>query len=628
VPLQPPYPPNGRVPGGSSDGELAKNITAFAGSDAARPSRPIEPRGYTQSSVDIQRLTSALTYSDQKLRPFRERYAEAVKLFAGHRYGGADSEKSPLNLIRLAVDIWTRQLISQTPRALVLTRGLNTKTEAYELAIALNHTADVLELGQVLADVVQSAIFSLGVIKIGLTPAYLSRRAGFHTATGQLFAEQVLFEDFIVDMNAKTWKEVSYIGNTYRAPLDSVLENTNFDGEARRQIDQHAQRLLVPQEERTSTMSGGEDGLLRDSDFHRMTELMDIYLPVEKLVVTLSGQQPTRALKVVKVKSPETGPYRVLQFSRVPGNVIPSAPAQHLCEMQIVITRLFNQLVNQAWRAKTVTVADGKTVADGSAARVADSIDGAVIRVSHPDGIKSITYDGADPQNMKFVGWAKDLFSYLGGNLDTMGGLAAGSRTIGQDELMSQSSSEQLRDMQSKVLKFNKEVFEDLGELLYTDPTLRLRLQKNIEGIGDVPFVWTSDKRRGEFFDYNFDVVPFSGTSQSPQQRIEAISSLFSKFILPLEAQMTANGERVNTAKLMEILSTYGNWPELLDIIQTQEPRRGEQIVGPPIARRPLQQPNTTRTYVTENQSGTKSTAEEAIMAAPGAAGERSQHNK
>ena len=144
--LQPAYPPNGDRPGGSGDGLPPPSVRRTPATGfPARPSAQQPGIQVTGNPVNIQRLTTAIEASNTKLRPFRARHSEAVKLFAGSRYGDNNVDRSPLNLLRLAVDVWVRQLISQTPRVLTLTRGLNAKVDAYELELALNHTADAIE---------------------------------------------------------------------------------------------------------------------------------------------------------------------------------------------------------------------------------------------------------------------------------------------------------------------------------------------------------------------------------------------------------------------------------------------------------------------------------------------------
>ena len=61
----------------------------------------------------------------------------------GAHYGNnAASDKVPINLLKLAVAIYGRQLVSPTPRVLVTTSDTTAKAEAYGLEVATN---DLLE---------------------------------------------------------------------------------------------------------------------------------------------------------------------------------------------------------------------------------------------------------------------------------------------------------------------------------------------------------------------------------------------------------------------------------------------------------------------------------------------------
>jgi len=180
-----------------------------------------------------------------------------------------------------------------------------------------------------------------------------------------------------------------------------------------------------------------------------------------------------------------------------------------------------------------------------------------MIRVQDVENVKQMKYDGADQENLRLVGLLKEWFSYLSGNLDTAAGLAPSSRTIGQEQIISQSSSEMLVDMSNQVVEFTTGVIEALGEMLYSDPTLQLHLSKTLPGLGDIPFTWTSRQRSADVFGFNFQVHPYSLTRKSPEQRIEALTEIITRFILPMEQQMAASGQRLDVTKLVELLSKY-----------------------------------------------------------------------
>lgn len=580
---------------------------------------PAKPRHRSKGDInplsehDVTRLREAMQWSETKLRPFRERHIDAVNQFAGSRYGEnhAGLDKTAINLTHLAVEVWLRQLAAQTPRSLVLTRIPELKVSAFELEVATDYLLQEILFGENLSEVVRSAIFSMGVMKVGITDPYLSPDSGFSSAVGHPYAEPVLFEHWIHDMKAKRREEWDWCGNKYKVPYELVKENPEFDKQVRDMIRPKGQGdsndSLPDGTGSTSDLSQGES--LQIEEYREHVELWDLWIPSQNLMVTLPCQAGLRPLSVKEWEGPHRGPYHILGFSNVPGNIIPAAPAQNVYELQDIITRMFNQLGRQALRSKTLTIADGRAVEDGTAERIMDGEDGQVIRTGHIDGIKEMKYGGADPANQAYLVWLREIFSYIGGNIDAMGGLAQQAGTLGQEQLLFSSSSEMIRDMQTKVVTFTRNVQKDLAWYMYTDPTLTLSLSKKIEDFGEIPFEWSPSKRKQKFFNYNFDIQPYSLQSKGPQQRLQTIIQLATQILLPLAPQMQEWGMQFNLQKFVELIGKYGDLPEVNDLVTSSTPTPSEDLFyaqqtsanGGGAAGKPVKPPVTQRNYTRQN---------------------------
>lgn len=554
-------------------------------------------------SRHLTRLRESMSWSDQQFRPFRERNVQTIELYAGNRYGYSDLDKTPMNMMRLAVDVWLRQLAAQTPRCLVLTRQPNLRVDAYELELAIDHLLREILFGSKLSECVLSSIFSMGIMKVGITSKYLAEGSGFTADAGQPYADPVLFDDWLHDANARNIEECDWCGNKYCLPYDMVMENPDFSDKVKKQ--------LTPDDESDPTDNFGathkktsqisrEESIIR-TEYKKRVWLWDLWLPGDDLFVTIPCQNGLDPLQVREWEGPENGPFHILSLSKLPGNIMASAPAQHLAEMQIVLTQLFNQLVRQAQRQKTITLADGRAEADGTAERIMEAEDGHVISTSHVDGVKEMNYGGIHKENYGFVVWLREMMSYLGGNIDAMGGLAQQAGTLGQEQLLVQSSSEMIRDMQSKVITFTGKVIKDLAWYMYSDPLIELPLVKRIESYGDIPFTWTPEDREADFFEYSFEIQPYSLQQKSPQQRLQSIMQYVTQLFIPLAPQMEAWGQHLNLEKLMETLSKYSDLPELQEIITSETPTMAEQVQGPQesnaqrVMKAPVSQRNYTR---------------------------------
>jgi len=555
-------------------------------------------------SVDVSRLRESMDWSIKELVPFRERYTESITVCAGSRYGQTNLDKTPVNLMRLAVEIWLRQLVSQNPRSLVLTRSPALISQAYELELALNHTLKNINFGRSMSEVVRSAIFLFGVMKVGVAPKKTFRKQ-YHPGGDQVFADPVLVEDFIFDMNARRIEEWEWCANRYRLPLDEVRDNPDFDKTVRGRIRSESRNVsdtAFSGGDRASQISTSKS--ISDTEYHDSVELWDIWLPGDGLLVTMPTQAGLEPLRVREWEGPDNGPFHLLTFNNMPGNVVPSAPVQHLYDLQTLLTKLFNQLARQAGKQRTITLATAAAVADGTAQRIKAAQDGEIVTVTHTDQVRELRYGGADPQNLRLVMWLKDLFSYSAGNLESMGGLSQQGDTLGQEQLMRQSSSQMLRDMQTKVEAFTTNVLEDVAWYLYNDPIGETNLSKEIEGYGHIPFVWGPDRREADFFEYNFELSPYSLQNQGPEQRLGRIMQFAQQILIPLAPQMGQWGKVFNVDKFLDLISKYGDLPELSTLVSGGEMQASEGLLGSGGGGRALQSPVTTRNYTRKSIPG------------------------
>lgn len=595
---------------GNKDTEAATRVPGSEGKPRHKAKGSINPN----SRVDVKRLRESMNWSDKQLSPFRDRYYESLRFYAGNRYGSnTRMDKTPLNLLHLAVNIWLRQLVAATPRCLVLTRMPELKPSAYELEIATDYMLREINFGSSLSECVRSAIFSVGAMKVGITSKYLAEGTKFTSAGGQPYADPILFEDLLFDMTARREEECDWIGNRYTLPYEMVMANPDFSKKVK--------DALKPRSELgdTNNFGGREKNNshnLSQSDspdrveYDEVVELVDVWIPRENVFVTLPVQDGLGPLETRDWEGPEKGPYHILGFSRVPGNIIPVGPVQQIHDLQDVITRMFNQLADQGLRQKTLTLADGPSVASGDAAAVMEAHDGQVIQVTNPDGIRELKQGGIDPGSQAFLVYLRELLSYSGGNIDALGGLAQQAGTLGQEELLASSSSQMIQDMQQRVVDFTQKIVKDLAWYMYTDPTIELPLVKNIKDYGEISFNYGPQDRNEDYFNFHFQIQPYSLQGKGPSQRLQQLRALMQGEILPLAPQLEQFGVTLNLSKYMEIQSKYGDLPEIEDLLSSEQPTPYEDMMMAQAAagERPTQSPVTQRNYTRKNipTGGTK----------------------
>lgn len=516
----------------------------------------------------LKRLRDSIRWSEEKLHSFRTLHKNILKQYVGKHYGtGGAADKVPINLIELGVNIFQRQIASSAPSSLVTTIHRELKPVAYKLQEAMNYKIRKMQLENALNTAGVEALFMMGVLKIGIAFDYsIGPDDGGIADPGDLFVEPVLFEDFIVDMGAKRWDKVSYMGNRYRMPLEWVKNNPAFDEEVRSQVTRSVPGGMgKAKDSQSDSVSKGSD--LYREEYEDSVNLLDVWLPNELRVVTLVADQESLApLASVDWQGPRHGPYHILSFEPVPGNLIPLAPAALWMDLHEITNKLANKVVRQAENQKTVLGVAGHAKDDGE--RTVNASDGEAILMESPDGLKEFRFNGADQQTMATVIWAKDMFTYMAGNLDSIGGLASQAGTLGQDTLLRQSSSQRVQDMQQRMARFTKGVISDLAWYVWNDPLIDVPLQIPIGNTGlSIEERFDATSKRGDFFSFNFDVEPYSLQSRTPSERLASVVQFAQTILFPVLPALQQSGIAVDFERFFKMFGEYMNLPEIADIL-------------------------------------------------------------
>ncbi len=572
---------------------------------------------------DMKRLRQAIKWSWEQLKPFRQARLHRIRQYAGHNYSGAGEggQKTPVNLLELAASIYIQHLAANTPRVLFTTVHAGLKPDAADLTQATNMLMAKIDLAVTLRRAILEAIFAWGKVKIGLTPAGAVDIGGTTHQATQPFADVISLDNWVHDANALVRERVQFCGDFYQVPLDDLKE---IAAEPSSGYDKAAIDKLTP--DSAETYSGADETAAEisrqrardENEYRPQVSMGDIWIPSERVILTIARfREDIAPLRVVEWDGPEQGPYRDLIYQDVPDNVHPLAPSALWVELHDLANRLWRKLGRQAERQKNVAVY--KPAAKADAERIQQANDGDMVAVdAGVDGVGEKAYGGPNPATQAFALQVKQLFAYLAGNIDVLGGLAPQSQTVGQDQLLAANAGTRAEIMRGRTEKFAGEVIHDLAWHLYHDPLIELPLTKRVEGTDiELPATWTPERRASvDFLDYNFQLVPYSMQPVSPGQRLQIIQAIITNYIAPFIPAMQQQGISLNFEALLKKVGRYGNVSEDLDdvLVFTGQPMdAGQSIVGE--SPRPPKPAATRREYVRINRPGATPGNADAAMA-------------
>jgi len=537
----------------------------------------------------FNRLTSSIEWSERCMDFPRRKRVESVRQFVGYHYFTGGAEKRVITpFLKMAVNIYVRALAARAPRVLFTARKPEYSPVAANLTSAVNEIPKEINLEGTLCRVVTEALFSMGIVRVGLHS--VGKILGHEY--GASFVDVVTLDDYFVDMSAKHSDNIQYCGNGYWLDYEEVMESGKFKKNKINGLrpDEYTSQGEYGQQ-RAESVSVDES----PTTFKDRVWLRDVWLPDERLLVTYAVKNK-RLLNVIDWEGPERGPYSTLGFDDVPGNLLPLAPVSVWREIHELANSLFRKLGNQADSEKTVlgfTGGDEEGVKNFQRASDGDGI----LYGSQPP--QKLTAGGVNSTTLAFYMQCRDLFSYFGGNLDSLGGLAPQSETLGQDKLISEASSAQLRQMSAKVVNFTKDVFTALAYYEWNDPVKTRTLKRQIPGTDLAIYVpWNRREKKGSFDDYILSIDVYSMQDDSPGTKMQKLMMLMQNFVMPMMPAIEQAGGILDVQKLLGLAAKYSDFEELGEIVQFQD-QITQTNTGP--AGMP---PNTTRTYERVNRPG------------------------
>lgn len=539
----------------------------------------------------FKRLDKAIEWSQRQLEFPRRKRVEAVKYLVGYHYNeNGTPRKEPINLIKLAVQIYVQALAARAPRVLISTSIPELKSTAANLELAVNRIPSEIMLGETLRRFVMEALFSMGIVKVGLYT--VGKKLGHNY--GQPFVDIVTLDDYIVDMSAKTWDQIQFEGNDFWLTHKQTQKLGWGD------------KLTPGDDEETTIGERGEqraEGIVTSGtsveSYKRRIWLRDIWLPHDGLLVTYSVRSK-KILNITEWDGPQYGPYSKLGFTDVPGNLLPLSP--------VAVWRDLHELANVLFR-KLGTGADDYKACLGFGGDDQEAVQN-FKKAKHGDGIR---YSGPDPRKLEaggvdaktlaFFMQCRDLSSYFAGNLDALGGLGPMAETLGQDKLLSEAAGAQLRDMQGKTIATVREVFRALAWYEWHDPLKTRTLAKPVPGLPGmtIPVMWTRESRQGSFNEYDLAIDVYSLIDDSPSLKLQRLGIIMQQYVLPLLPAIQEQGGNVDVQAILNLVAKYADFDELKDIVTFASPEESAMGQRRQSARGPSE---TTRRYERVSRPG------------------------
>jgi hypothetical protein len=564
----------------------------------------LSPRLFTK-------LKDAVQKSRKSQESYRKNRLNRIMEYVGKTYFDDGTKHTvPVNMLELAVSTWKSHLVSSCPQVIVGTPHRELAPTAYKFELAMNHLIrHEINLEEALNRWVGDAMFGMGILKVGVCAGYQVEIDGFLHDVGQPYCQGVSLDDWVHDQAASRWDKIQFCGNMYRLPLEK-MDKELYDLTGVRTSD------AMPHNEsgdtRAETISRGTDSKPAEEQLYPEVCLWDLWLPLDGLIVTVQADSSQtdsvigeRPLRVVEWDGPECGPYHLLGYHDVPDQICPLPPTAVLEELHRIVNVLYRKLAKQAERQKKHSTFRGSAEAD--ATRMNEASDGEWVRMDDPTGTAEISVGGIDQANYAFTVDAIGRTSYMGGNLDSLAGLSPQAETAKQDQMLRESASVRITDMQNRTMSATKKVLESIGWHLFYDPFIEIPIVKRVAGTPlQLEGMFTPEDREGDFLQYNFSIEPYSMKYQTPQEKLNAMRMIVQQDIIPLMPMLEQRQITFDIEQYLRKVAKYSNIEDLEELVIFSESNAPQQG---PVGEMPSKMAaNTSRTYnrVSTSTGGTR----------------------
>jgi hypothetical protein len=516
------------------------------------------------------RLADALKASFEAMGPFRRLRHQLVKEYVGPSYSNIRDHKY-LNKFSEAIDAYVTLLVGGDPMVHVEALPRELDPSAFVWEHALNRTAIEIQLRRKIERWVMDGCILMGIMRAHMADSgRMEDVGGVYLDPGMTTVSNISFDDFVIDMGARSVETARYVGDKYRIPWSQFQEEV-----AAGTYDEAVAKKVIPARDRGGDVDRLTDQLsgldTRADDLEQMVEMCDVWLN-DNTVVTFWLEKPStfsiypQPLGSFEWVDTECSPYLTLGFRDVPDAILPSSPAVHLFEIDQLVSNIAKLVAKQARRQKTVfTHPPGQAKVGETARRIPDG----GIMAANKDDVGVFTVPGADAGSMAFLLNLLGFFDTSAGNLTALMGLGAQTGTVGQESLIHDAGNRKIARMSERVMEGVSRVFRSIAVLMWNDEFRSMSMRFPIPGASgySANLRWSANERAGNFWDYNFRCVSSSLRHEPASTEIQVLKQLLAEVYAPFMQPLMAQGGQIDMLALTDRFARLLNKPWLNDLI-------------------------------------------------------------
>lgn len=526
-----------------------------------------------QGSKSFPARLQELVLAWQKLSeaPLKHRKT-LIKLRSSGYYDPQYTKWHVLNLVDRGISTIVPFLIEGSPKVNVSTRVLNYRPFAATAKLGLNYLIEKMGLAQNV--LIPGAANSLIGAMITRTDFYYERIISLKNEVIQIGTPHVELVDdssYVGDPSAKRRCDFVMEGDVYTLPTEYAKDFFGKDVadyiEADKVISEYSPKQITQPDYQKQRLA------LRDQ-----STFIDIYLRDEGTIVTIMPKgKRARILRTKEWEGPGDGPYDYLGYTFMPETPVPIPPAWLWHDMDISVNLLVDKMRELAENQKDVLAFSDEAADDVK--RLINSPNASTCKVANVEAMKTISLNGIkDRSNWDWVNFLLMEQTKQGANPDIMAGRGAQAPTFGQEQLIYQNATRNVNNMYNRFQDTVVSIVKKLAWAFWTDPLLHVPVIKDIPGFGPLPEVFSSIDKVGDFYDFIFDIEPYSTQRTSPEMKYQKVMQFMAQWVLPTMQMASSQGASLDIPTVTKILADYAGINDFNQYYTTTVPDPGSIV--------------------------------------------------
>lgn len=509
-----------------------------------------------------------------------EKRQKLLALWASGFFDKGYSREHLINLIDRGVFTVVPYLVEGNPKVLVETKIANCRPWAFTTQLALNFILDKMNFAdRTLIPAAINSMFGAGITRTFTEYDRVINLDDNAIKYGRQVIRVIDDADYIGDVAAKTRDDFILEGDIYKLPTDYAKDlyskyADDISSDCKLTSDYHPEKI-----------SSGEWDLNRLS-LREYTSFIDLYLYDEGVTITILPYGKTaKILNTVEEDGPGGSPYDFLGYKFFPGSTYPIPPSWAWHDLDVTMNTLAKTAREQAESQKDLLFVPPGNSSLGKKIINAKNLD--VMEMSQAGEIRKESLGGVNPDNYNWMNFAENAFTKAGANPDVLAGRGAQAPTLGQEQMVFANASRIVNNMHTRFQEFMTSIINKLAWRVLQDPSAYVPLIHHIPGVGDLPKIFSSADRVGDFYDFVFSIKQYSAQRTSPEILYQKLMGFMTQWVLPTYQFAAQQGAELDIPTVTRILSDYLGFENFNQWYRTAIPH---ELQGVPYMMQPLGQ--------------------------------------